>query len=228
MPGTLTPPSPRRVFTPAELFQGIKELDDRLCHLYGQIPKVKIVVAGGLLVCSRWCTRPTTRGCDFIRPKAQQVPDCFDWTMWRTSLAMAKELNWAPDWMSDKFAMFLPEDENEEVDQNFLNDCIRYGPVVYDGQLLQAYAVKWEWALASTIDRVYDDEVKAPPHCIQDGVYLLRELILTRAGLPIKWNEFRKLCAAYYDIHALQLAEAARYLAAAYEKQFGTEGILIC
>ncbi|KZT53106.1 hypothetical protein CALCODRAFT_486612 [Calocera cornea HHB12733] len=227
MPGTQTPPSPRRVFTPSELFQGLQELDIRLCRIYPGIPKVKIVIGGGLLVCSRWCTRPTTRGCDFIRAETHDVPDCFDWTMWRTCLAIAKERNWAPDWMSDQFSMFLPEDENEEVDQSFLKECISQGPLVFDGQLLQAYAIKWDWALASTIDRVYDDEVKAPPYCIADGVYLLRELILARAGLPIKWDEFRKICSAYYNTHPLQLAEAARYLAATYEKQFKYPGILI-
>jgi len=226
MPGTQIPPCPKRVFTPAELFEGIKELDKRLHRLYGDIPKVKIVVAGGFAVCSRWCTRKTTGGCDFVRPRVPAPPD-FDWTMWQMCLCIAKTQNWSDDWMSDKFAMFLPEDANEDVDQRFLGECIGQGAIMFDGQILQAYAVKWDWALASTIDRVYDEEVTAPPHCCQDGVFLLRELILSRAGLPIKWDEFRKLCSAYYHIHALQLAEAARYLAMAYEQQFGTAGILI-
>ncbi|EJU02287.1 hypothetical protein DACRYDRAFT_116015 [Dacryopinax primogenitus] len=226
MPGTQTPPSPRRAFTPAELFQGLQELDKRLYRQFGNVPKVKIVVAGGFVVCSRWCTRPTTRGCDYIRPKAPAPPD-FKWTMWQMSLCIAHQWNWTTDWFSDKFSMFLPEDENEEPSQKFLDECIQQGAIVFDGQVLQAFAVKWEWALASTIDRVYDEEVRAPSHCLQDGVFFLRELILRRSGKPIKWIEFRKLCSAYYDIHPLHLAEAARYLAIAYEKQFGTVAILI-
>jgi len=207
-------------------FTGIQELDQRLRRLYVDIPKIKIVVAGGLVVCSRWCTRPTTQGCDFVRPRAPAPPD-FDWTLWQMSLCIAKTRNWHMDWLSDKFAMFLPEDENEEPEQRFLEECIAQGAIVFDGQVLEAYAIKWDWALASMIDRVLDEEVNAPPYCCQDGVYYLRELILGRAGLPIKWDEFRKLCSAYYDIHPLQLAEVARYLAQSYEQQFGTRAILI-
>jgi len=206
--------------------KALQELDGHLLRLYPRIPKVKLIVAGGFVVCSRWCTRPTTKGCDFVRLQ-EPAPRDFDASIARICAGIAKERNWSSDWMSDKFQMFLPENESEEVDERFLGDCVCQGAVLYDGQVIQAFAVKWEWALASTIDRLFDEEVPAPPYSLQDAVFLLRELVLSAAGKALTWNDFRKICSAYYDIHASQLAEAAKWIAAVYHRQFGTVGLLI-
>jgi hypothetical protein len=180
-----------------------------------KIVPIKLIAVGGFVAVTYFQNRAITEDLDYMidptienRPKIEQK-------LARAITNVGREKGYDRNWVNDRVTMFAVGD----TAQSLFRDSVAQNIILWQGENLIVYAVKWEWSLARKVKRIGSTRREAD---ISDAAALLRKMVEENGG-PLQrerakgWNQ---IVFTPIEDHAIDMVNGA------YEDIYASHGFI--